>query len=185
MRTSFKMIPNIITFSRIILIIPLVLLLLEHEFIWAFGIFVFAGISDAVDGFLARRFAWQTDLGSYLDPAADKLLMLYMFSVLTVIKMLPLWFFVILFFRDFIIVCGIFYLQHRKGEVKMEPQLVSKLNTFLQIVLISCLLFDLAFYILPDYIIELLKWCLLTTTLLSLISYISAGVKLTKNGFKN
>jgi cardiolipin synthase len=86
-----RQIPNLITALRILLIAPTALALLHHELLIALGLFFIAAASDLLDGFIAKRFAWQSALGGVLDPAADKLLLATSFVVLAVMHLVPLW----------------------------------------------------------------------------------------------
>ena len=130
-------IPNLITFARILLVVPVVWLLHTHNYIGALAIFALAGFSDALDGFLAKRYGWESRLGSLLDPIADKLLLVCSFLVLGAHGLLPLWLVGLVILRDAVIVTGAtvyhFRIQHL---VAGEPTLSSKLNTLMQILLV-------------------------------------------------
>ena len=87
-----RQIPNLITALRILLIAPIAVSLLHHRLLVALGLFFVAAVSDLLDGFLAKRFSWQSTLGGVLDPAADKLLLATSFVVLAVMHLVPLWY---------------------------------------------------------------------------------------------
>ena len=99
-------IPNAICVVRIILVVPIVRYLLEERYGLALVLILVAGLSDALDGYLARRFDWRTRLGGLLDPAADKLLMFSVFVTLTWMGWVPIWFTVVVVARDVMIVVG-------------------------------------------------------------------------------
>jgi len=98
--------PNIISILRIVLVLPVVWALLNNYFLWALVLFTIAGISDALDGFLAKHFHWESRLGSILDPLADKLLLIASFASLTWLGLIPVWLFWMALGRDFLIVIG-------------------------------------------------------------------------------
>src|SRR5271156_4710751 len=98
--------PNVITASRILLVVPIALALANHQLVTTIALFGVAALSDAADGFLAKRFGWQTELGAVLDPAADKLLLATVFVVLAYLRLIPLWLMAAALARDAIIVLG-------------------------------------------------------------------------------
>ncbi len=137
-------VPNAITLVRILLVPLIIRLLLHGDFTAALWLFLAAGISDALDGFIAKRFNICTRLGALLDPLADKLLLVSSVIVLTRGGHLPLWLAVTIVARDVVIVvgAGAFYL--RTGRLDMAPSMPSKLNTFVQICLVFLLLVQLS-----------------------------------------
>jgi len=138
-------IPNIITVFRIFLVPVVVWLILDHDMKAAFFCFLLAGISDAFDGFLAKRFRWQTELGAYLDPIADKLLLVSIYIVLGLLAHLPVWLVIAVVSRDILIV-GAFLLSWMLGRpVEVRPLFISKANTTGQIILAALVLCDLGF----------------------------------------
>jgi len=106
--------------------------------------FIAAGISDGVDGFVARQFNQRSELGAYLDPLADKLLLVSVFVVLGIMSELPLWLVMLAVSRDFLIVCAVLLANLMGNPVAMRPLLVSKANTAMQIVLAAWVLGELA-----------------------------------------
>jgi cardiolipin synthase len=137
-------IPNIITIMRFVLVPAVVLAMLQARWDWAFAGFLIAGISDGVDGFIARRFNQFSALGAYLDPMADKLLLVSVFVVLGFIGELPLWLVVTMVSRDALIVCAVLLSTVMGHPVEMKPLFVSKANTAIQIVLAAVVLGELA-----------------------------------------
>lgn len=143
-------IPNMITIMRFVLVPAVVLAMLQERWDWAFAGFLVAGISDGVDGFIARHFNQFSRLGAYLDPMADKLLLVSVFVVLGFSGELPLWLVVTMVSRDALIVCAVLLSTVMAHPVEMKPLLVSKANTAIQIVLAAVVLGELAFDIRLD-----------------------------------
>lgn len=132
--------PNLITIGRILLVPVTIWLLISEAYGWALAVFLVAGISDGVDGYLARRFASQTELGSYLDPIADKLLLVSVFAAMGIIKILPAWLVLLVITRDLLIVAGVLLAWVMDQPFIMKPRAISKLNTALQIVFVALVL---------------------------------------------
>lgn len=135
---------NQITIFRLLLVPAVVLALLNGNMGWAFAGFLVAGISDAVDGFIARQFDQRSELGAYLDPIADKLLLVSVFVVLGYMGELPLWLVVAAVSRDALIICAVLLSTVMGRPVKVRPLTVSKANTAVQIVLAATVLSELA-----------------------------------------
>ncbi len=131
--------PNIISFARLCAVPLAIWLVLHQRFPLAFLLFALAGISDAVDGWLARR-QGGTMLGSILDPLADKALMVGMYVTLAVIGQLPDWLAILVVFRDMVIVGGVLLLWMTSHPMQIRPMEISKANTALQIALVAVVL---------------------------------------------
>jgi cardiolipin synthase (CMP-forming) len=131
-----KDIPNLISIIRILLIFPVILALLDHQFGLAMVLFAIAGISDALDGFLAKHYHWESRLGSILDPLADKLLLVASFATLTWLNFLPNWLLWLVLGRDIMIITGALAYHALFGQYKLLPLWSSKINTLLQILLV-------------------------------------------------
>ncbi|MGW8310820.1 MAG: CDP-alcohol phosphatidyltransferase family protein [Thiogranum sp.] len=129
-------IPNVITVFRILLVAPVAWVLLRHEFALALVLFFIAGLSDALDGFLAKHFGWTSRLGAMLDPLADKALLVACYASLTWVGLLPLWLLALVVLRDVVIVTGAVVYNFRIRRLEAEPTLISKFNTLLQILLV-------------------------------------------------
>ncbi len=164
--------PNIISVLRLLAVMPVVYLLLEREFGWALLLFAAAGVSDGVDGFLAKHYGWQSQLGGILDPLADKTLLVACFLVLGAMSLIPVWLVLAVVFRDLLIVGGALLYNYRVEEVEAAPILVSKLNTVLQIVLLVLVITDSGPMRVPDGVIEILTWACLVTVLISGTQYV-------------
>lgn len=137
--------PNFITLGRVISVPFVFWLLLSGEAKMAFLLFVAAGVSDAVDGFLAKRFNWQTTLGAYLDPLADKLLIVSIYIALGAREQIPLWLVIAVVSRDVLILAAVMLSWLLDHPVVIKPLLVSKLNTAAQLILASTVLADEGF----------------------------------------
>ncbi|MBK8639347.1 MAG: CDP-alcohol phosphatidyltransferase family protein [Chromatiaceae bacterium] len=164
--------PNIISFLRLLAVMPVVLLLLEGAFGWALLLFVLAGLSDGLDGFLAKQFHWQSQLGGILDPLADKTLLVACFLVLGALKLIPIWLVVAAISRDLIIVGGATLYHFRVAEIRPAPTWASKLNTLLQIALVVAVIANAGPLPLPALLVAALTWACLATILISGLQYV-------------
>ena len=160
-------VPNTLTILRMLLVPGIVAALLRESYGIALGIFLFAGASDGLDGFIARRFNQCTPLGALLDPLADKLLVVSSALVLGWLGRIPWWLAAAITGRDLVIVAGAVVYYTRVGQLEMEPSRLSKLNTFLQIGLILVVLADGAALIGAGRWLPLLFFLTLGTTLVS------------------
>jgi cardiolipin synthase (CMP-forming) len=167
-------IPNFITLARIISVPVIFWALVSGQGKTAFFVFLAAGISDAVDGFLAKRFAWRTELGAYLDPLADKLLIVSIFIALGVRNELPLWLVIAVVSRDILIVAAVLLAWLLDQPIRIKPLAMSKANTLAQIVLAAVVLADGAFSLGLVGPRLLLVWLTGALTLLSLAAYLRA-----------
>ena len=137
-------IPNAITIVRFLLVPAVIYALLAGRTDLALVGFVVAGISDGVDGFIARQFDQRSELGAYLDPVADKLLLVSVFVVLGYMGELPLWLVIAAVSRDALIIGAVMLSSLMGRPVEMKPLFVSKSNTAIQIVLAAVVLAELA-----------------------------------------
>ncbi|MDA1101298.1 MAG: CDP-alcohol phosphatidyltransferase family protein [Proteobacteria bacterium] len=137
--------PNMISLARLLSVPFNVWLIMIDHWRLALVVFCLAGLSDAVDGFLAKRFGMQSRLGQYLDPIADKVLLVSIFIVLGVQDHLPLWLVIMVVSRDILIVGGLFLLYIFEQPYEPRPFLLSKVNTAAQIILAALVIATLAF----------------------------------------
>jgi len=137
--------PNVISLGRLLAVPLNVWLMLVGEWRLAFAVFCLAGASDAVDGFIAKRFNMQTRLGRYLDPIADKSLLVSIYVTLGVQGVLPVWLVILVVSRDLLIVGGALLLYALNLGHEPRPLMASKINTALQIALAAVVLAQLAF----------------------------------------
>lgn len=135
-------------------------------------LFFVAAASDAADGFLAKRFKWQSALGAVLDPAADKLLLATVFIVLAVLGLVPIWLMATAVARDVIIVLGAIAYRVFIGPVEARPSIISKLNTLCQAFFILCIIAQQQFSLAPDWILIMLGSLTFVTTVISGIDYV-------------
>ena len=137
-----KNLPNLITFIRILLIpIFIILLIYDHKF-YALYVFIVAGLSDSLDGFIARTWNLKTRLGGYLDPIADKLLLLSSFIVLALLREVPLWIVVIIICRDIILgITGLILFNFiDMHSYHVRPSILGKTTTVMQILTVLLVL---------------------------------------------
>ncbi|MBC8519980.1 MAG: CDP-alcohol phosphatidyltransferase family protein [Gammaproteobacteria bacterium] len=165
-------IPNLITMLRMLLVIPIVWLLDNGFFLETLYLFAFAGMSDGLDGLLAKRMGWQSRLGSILDPLADKLLLVSTTVMLAWLGLIPVWLVVIIVFRDLLIVVGGTVYHYRVGQYDMAPSIVSKINTFTQISYVLGIVISQAFGGVSDEVITFSTYVVLTTTVMSGADYV-------------
>ena len=163
--------PNLITFGRLCAVPLAFWLVVERRLDAAFYLFVLAGMSDAVDGWLARRFGGNS-IGALLDPVADKALLVTMYVTLAVVQELPDWLAILVVFRDLLIVGGVIILGILGQPVVIRPLYVSKLNTLLQIVLVAMTLFLEGFRLMAPVLIDVLVWLVALSTLVSGAAYV-------------
>ncbi|WP_010598159.1 CDP-alcohol phosphatidyltransferase family protein [Rickettsiella massiliensis] len=168
---QLRYLPNLVTCIRFILIGPILWALLKKYYPLAFYLFLVAGLSDGLDGFLARFFGWTSQFGALIDPLADKLLLMSSFMVLAYLKQIPFWLMILVIGRDTWIMGGALIYRYCVGPLNYKPVWISKLNTFLQLVLVTLLLIKLAFYPLPERLIDRLIEAVFITSLLSFIQY--------------
>lgn len=165
-------IPNIITMFRIATVPVLIILLHEHEYGWAFLVFLVSGISDGLDGFIAKRFDMASELGAILDPLADKALIFSSYLMLMLLGDLPFWLFLTVIFRDVLILAGSLIYVAFYGQVKMAPSYLSKLNTFMQIALVVDILAQKTFGLDYPTFTNYLIYATFITTILSGVHYV-------------
>jgi cardiolipin synthase len=138
-------IPNLITLVRLVMVPATVWSLLAGYYDWAFWLFVAAGVGDALDGIIARQFGMVSRLGSFLDPMADKALLISIYITLAALLHLPAWLAIMVVSRDLLILAGVILALVLGWPMEMRPIPISKANTLAQIVLAAVVLADLAF----------------------------------------
>ena len=141
--SPLRHVPNIITVGRVLLVIPTAWCLWYELYVEALTLMAVAGASDAVDGALARRFDWFSRFGAFLDPLADKLLIGVLIVVLTLQGHMPWWLTAIVIGRDLVILIGATFYRFLFGSIEIEPRILSKINTALQIVVVLLFLLEL------------------------------------------
>lgn len=169
--------PNVITLGRVILIPVIFWLLVSGNTRAAFVAFLCAGFSDLIDGFLAKRLDLRTELGAYLDPLADKLLIASIYIALGVLGSLPSWLVIAVVSRDILIVLGVLLAWLIGHPLRIAPAWISKLNTVFQIVLAATVLADLGFDLGLDTLRLMLVWATGALTLVSLATYLQTWLR--------
>lgn len=129
-------IPNLICFARIALVIPIIRLLWQEQFHLSLLLILIAGLSDILDGYLAKKNNWRSYLGAVLDPAADKILLVSLFVTLQSMDLIPLWLTLTVILRDLMIVFGLSLYRYFVGVPQPKPTRISKFNTLLQLAFI-------------------------------------------------
>ncbi len=125
--------PNLITIARIVMVPLIIWLILIARMNLALAVFLLAGISDGIDGFIAKRFHMRTQLGAFLDPVADKLLLISIYVTLSIVDALPSWLAIIVVSRDVLIIGGVVLAWLLDHPMEMRPLVISKINTTVQI----------------------------------------------------
>jgi cardiolipin synthase len=167
--------PNLITALRILLIVPLCWLIDTAHYDGALVIAAIAGLSDAVDGFIAKRYGWQSWLGGILDPIADKLLLMAAFLWLAFAGDVPAWLAALVIGRDLVIVAGAVAYHYLIGRFDAEPSRLSKLTTLVQIVFVLGELVRLSeLVVVPDIVREAAIAVTALLTLASGVHYVVA-----------
>jgi len=175
-------VPNLITLARICAVPAAVWLMLQHRLDIAFLVFVGAGISDAVDGWLARVWHQRSALGALLDPIADKALLVSVYVTLAAIGVLPDWLAILVVFRDLLIVGGVITLWMLGMPARIRPLMVSKANTFAQIALAALALLLAGFQLSAPLLLEGMIVAVALTTLGSGVAYVVQAARLTAGG---
>jgi len=168
----FSHVPNILTLLRLLAAPFLVILLKEGAYQQALVLFVLAGISDGLDGYIAKRFGFVSRLGAILDPLADKVLIISTYVMLTLLGDLPFWVLIIVGFRDLVIIGGYLILDQLYQIVQMSPSRISKLNTFTQIFLVIVVLLQQSGGWVGHITVNLGIACVVITTIASGIHYV-------------
>jgi cardiolipin synthase (CMP-forming) len=137
--------PNLITIGRLLIVPLVVMMILQGSWMAAFVLFVVAGVSDGVDGYIARRFDMRSEFGAHIDPLADKALLVSIYVSLAVVTVLPAWLVILIVSRDLLILSAIMISWLMQRPVAIRPMWVSKLNTAVQIGFAALVLFKLAF----------------------------------------
>jgi cardiolipin synthase len=175
-------IPNMITLTRLMSVPLMIWLIVSERFGVAFSVFVGAGVSDALDGFIAKRFNCQTRLGALLDPAADKALLSSVYVALGIAELLPNWLVILVVFRDVTIIGGFILLQTIAAPRKFDPLYISKVNTLAQIALVGYVLGRLGAGFADGMLTNVLVAITAVTTVLSGLSYLVRWARILSSG---
>lgn len=167
-----KTLPNLITLARIVAVPFVVSLLLDREYQLAFWIFVLAGVSDGIDGYIAKKWDARTRLGAYMDPIADKALLAALFLTLGYQGVFESWLVVLVVSRDLAIIGAILLSSAMGYELEIKPHVLSKINTFAQLLFSSYLLFALSFDLMNEEWVWYGTLTVAGTTILSWLVYL-------------
>lgn len=170
-------IPNLITLARILAVPIVVWAIMSGQMMFAFLLFLAAGVSDAVDGFLAKRFGMASELGAYLDPLADKALIVSIYVSLGIAGAIPGWLVILVVSRDIMIIAAVILSWLIDRPVKVKPHPVSKLNTAAQIVFACVVLASLGFKFDASVLQVGLMACVTVLTLLSVGLYLAEWIR--------
>jgi cardiolipin synthase len=169
-------IPNLITLARILSVPVMVWAIASGEMLLAFVLFAVAGLSDAIDGFLAKRFGMASELGAYLDPLADKILLVSIYVTLGITGAIPRWLVILVVSRDLMIV-GAVMLSWLVGKpLVVKPLFISKVNTAAQIIFVGLILLSLGFAFDLGIALTLAMFVVAALTLLSIGAYVREWV---------
>jgi cardiolipin synthase (CMP-forming) len=168
--------PNLISIARILLVPVTVWLLISEDYQLAFLSFSIAGASDAIDGWLARATKTESELSAYLDPIADKLLIVSTYAVLGIIREIPAGLVISVISRDVLIVGGLLLAWIMGKTFAVKPLLISKANTLFQIVFICIVLVNLSFELLPEWALDTSGLAVGTLTIVSGLAYMKQWI---------
>lgn len=170
---NLRWLPNGLCVLRMLLAPPTAWLLLRGEYWLTLLVFFVAAVTDAADGYLAKRFHWETELGKALDPLADKLLLVTVFITLAVLGLIPTWLAVLVVLRDVVITVGAIVYRVLHGPiVGAAPTLISKLNTLVQILYVFAVVATAAMAWSMPTLIAIAAWLVAATTLSSGADYV-------------
>lgn len=169
--------PNLITLARILLVPVVVWAIAANQMLLAFILFLAAGVSDAVDGFLAKRFNMKSEIGAYLDPLADKVLIVSIYVTLGISGAIPRWLVILVVSRDLMIVGAIMLSWLVARPVAVRPLMVSKLNTVAQILLAGTVLGALGLDLDAGWFLTALTAAVAALTLISVAAYVREWVR--------
>jgi cardiolipin synthase len=171
---ALRHLPNTISVIRLLLVVPIAMSMLEGNYLQSLSLFLIAGLSDGMDGYLARRFGWVSAFGKIIDPLADKLLLLVTTIVLAVLGHFPVMVLLLMIAKDLTIVGGILVYTVMAGFPKIRPLFIGKMTTTLQLLLLGYILVTLIVTnmdFLPA-VTPILIWLIVLVTLLDGCAYI-------------
>lgn len=174
--SRLRFIPNALCILRMLLVVPVAWLVLRHEFWLTLWVFAVAAVTDGLDGFIAKRCGWTSELGKILDPLADKILLVGVFIALAVTGLVPAWLAAVAVARDVIISAGAIAYNSLYGDPHGNPTWISKLNTLCQVGYVMLIVGTNAVPIVPSAVCEVaitvLGALVFVTTIVSGIDYV-------------
>jgi cardiolipin synthase len=172
-----SIIPNLISLSRLGAVPVVIWCILAGENVLAFWVFLLAGLSDAVDGAIAKRLNATSQFGAWLDPLADKALLVGAYVALALREAVPMWLVILVVFRDALIVGGALTVQALTQRFRVEPMMISKVNTALQIALVVVVMAERAYFALPPGVVLAGAIVVGATTVMSGAAYVVTWVR--------
>jgi cardiolipin synthase len=169
---NLRFLPNLLCVLRILLVYPVAHGILQGRYAEVMALFGIAAFSDALDGFLAKRFGWHTELGKVLDPVADKLLLVTVFICLSIAGLAPWWLAALVLLRDLVIFFGALTFKWLFGPLRGTPTAASKLNSFAQIVFCLGAVSAAGFGVPGAAVVTTLGAVVMVTTAVSGIDYV-------------
>jgi cardiolipin synthase (CMP-forming) len=170
--TRVMNIPNILTLARLCAVPLVIVAIVQGQFLTAFLLFAAAGVTDGVDGYIAKRFEMRTELGAYLDPLADKALLVSIFIALAIERSIPIWLTVLVVSRDIMIIGAVIVAWIIDKPLKIAPSMISKANTAAQIVFAAFILAGLAFGFATPELTQILAYGVAALTVASIAAYL-------------
>lgn len=170
-------IPNLICLLRIALTVPIIVLLAEGRFGQTLVLFAVAAVSDVLDGYLAKTFGWTSEVGKWLDPLADKLLLVSVFITLAAIGLVPVWLATVAVARDVVIGVGAGVYKWLFGPLEGRPTVPSKVNTLVQLLFVIAVVWQAAFDNLASWLVTGLGALVLVTTVVSGVDYVATYIR--------
>jgi len=164
--------PNLICIARIVLVWPILVSIAHANYPLTLVLFFIAAASDGLDGYLAKRFHWTSELGKMLDPLADKLLLVGVFLVATWYGLIPRWLTIAAVGRDVLILLGALVFRIGWGPLNGRPKISSKINTLLQLLYVLGIIAHAGYGLPPPSVLDGLAWLTLATVLISGFSYV-------------
>jgi cardiolipin synthase len=165
--------PNIICVLRIALVWPVAAALAHREYVLALALIMVAGVSDVIDGYLAKRFNWTSELGKFLDPLADKLLLVTVFVEAAWLGLAPWWLTSAVVARDVLIALGAMVFRLWFGPLRGRPTISSKINTAMQLLYMMAMLVYAAMSFPPHEVLDALAVLVFITTVFSGLNYMA------------
>ncbi len=172
-RSIFRIIPNAITLLRLLLVLPIAFAILDENFLLALVLFTISGMSDGFDGYLARRYGWESAFGKLIDPLADKLMMVVTTVTLGVLGHFPPMLMLLIIVKDVATLGGVFAYTTLAGFPRIQPTWLGKFTTAAQILLLVSVLLNLAYPgLLPETFYPAWYWVVAIMTALDGVSYL-------------
>ena len=165
--TVLRQIPNALTTMRLFLAVPICLLILDENYSAVLWIALLAGVSDGVDGWLARKLDATSRYGAIVDPLADKVMLGCAYACFALVDLLPWWVVMVVLGRDLVIISGALAYHWRFGRYDMAPSWWGKWSTFVQILFALMLVLQQVQAVFPGLLLGCVQWCLLLATLVS------------------